>query len=537
MKSTLWTPVSRRRLLSHSAGFAGAGLLLSACGSGKRDARGATVTMLLPAEPPVITAIAHTAFNTVLLSGKVNEGLLSYDFDLTPRPELATSWSVSDDGLTYRFTLRRNVLWHDGKPFTAADVAWSIDAVRQYHPRGRGTFANVEHIETPDAGTVIIHLAKPAPYLLRAFAGCETPIVPRHLYEGRDPATNPVNRAPIGTGPFKFKTWEPGSHIIFERNPLYWASSKPGVEQLVVRFIPDLAARSAAVEAGEVQLAPYSSVALSDIRRFSAMPHLGIELRGTEYNNSVSRVEFNLDRPFFQDVRVRQAFAHVIDRDVIHRTVNFGYGQVIAGPIHPNLKPFFDPSLKAPPVDLRMAENLLDAAGLRRGADGIRLRLHHDYVPSTDNYARGADYIRQALAKVGIDAQVRSQDFATYIKRVYTARDFDFTYNGMSDLFDPTVGLQRLYWSKNFKPGVPFSNGAHYSNPKIDALLEAAAVERDVEKRKDQFRQFQQIVLEDVPDITLVAAPDIGVYDKRVSGFTVGATGMSGNFAGLRFDA
>ena len=359
----------------------------------------------------------------------------------------------------------------------------------------------------------------------------------KHLYEGQDPATNPVNRAPVGTGPYRFKQWEPGSHIIFERNADYWDAPKPHVDQLVVRFIPDLAARSAAVESGEVQLAPYSSVSLSDIKRFGAMPNLGIELRGTEYTNGISRVEFNLDRPYFKDVRVRQAFARVIDRDVILNTVNYGYGQTIAGPIHPNMKPFFDPGLKAPPVDLRKAEDLLDAAGFPRGADGIRLRLHHDYVPSTDNYARGADYIRQALAKVGIDAQVRSQDFATYIKRVYTARDFDFTYNGMSDLFDPTVGLQRLYWSKNFKPGVPFSNGSHYSNPKVDALLEAAAIERDVARRTDQFRQFQQILLDDVPDISLVAAPDISVFDKRVSGFTVGADGMSGNLADLRIEA
>ena len=184
---------------------------------------------------------------------------------------------------------------------------------------------------------------------------------------------------------------------------------------------------------------------------------------------------------------------------------------------------------------LQAAEKLLDEAGFPRGPDGIRLRLVHDYVPSGDLYRKGADYIKQALAKVGIDVTVRNQDFPTYTKRVYTDRDFDFTFNGMSNLFDPTVGVQRLYWSKNFKPGVPFSNGSHYSNPEVDRLLEAAAVEVDERKRLQYFIDFQKIIAEDVPDFGILSTADVTIYNRKVGGHTIGADGVSGNLAEIHF--
>ena len=105
----------------------------------------------------------------------------------------------------------------------------------------------------------------------------------------------------------------------------------------------------------------------------------------------------------------------------------------------------------------------------------------------------------------------------------------------MSNLFDPTVGVQRLYWSKNFRPGVPFSNGAHYSNPKVDALLEAAAVEMDPKTRYQQFLDFQNIVVDDVPDIGIVTQPDLTLFDRKVAGHTVGAEGVAGNLANVHF--
>ncbi len=494
-------------------------------------ARGGTATLLLSAEPPVLTTIANTAFNSVYVSPKVIEGLLTYDFELNPQPLLAKEWSVSPDGLTYTFHLRDGVKWHDGQAFTSADVAFSVKTLKEVHPRGRNTFLNLVDVETPDPLTAILKLSKPAPYLITALASSETPIVPRHIYEGTKVAENPANLAPIGTGPFKFKKWVRGSHLVYERNPEYWDQPRPYLDQLIVRFIPDAAARSIAIETGEIDLAPSTPVPLSDLERLKGVDGIAFDDRGYQYSNGVSRIEFNLERPFFKDIRVRQAFAHVIDRKVILNTINYGYGAAIPGPINPNLAKWYDGDLKTYPIDLAAAEKLLDEAGYPRGSDGVRIRINLDYVPSGETYPRGSEYIRQALAKVGVDATVRSQDFATYTKRIYTDRDFDFAFEGMSNLFDPTVGVQRLYWSKNFKPGVPFSNGSAYSNPKVDALLEAAAIEVDAKKRVDQWREIQKILVEDLPAIDIASQPELTIYNKRIADHTVGGEGVSGSLA------
>ncbi|WP_320194470.1 ABC transporter substrate-binding protein [Agrobacterium rosae] len=493
-------------------------------------ARGGTATFLLATEPPVLTTIAHTAANSFYVSPKVTEGLLTYDFDLNPKPLLATEWQISPDGLRYTFKLRSGVKWHDSKPFTSADVAFSIKTIKEVHPRGRNTFLNLVDVETPDELTAVLVLSKPAPYLITALAAGETPIVPKHLYEGTKVQENPANYSPVGTGPFKFKEWVRGSHIVYVRNPDYWDKPRPYLDQLVVRFITDSAARSIAIESGEIDLAPGTPVPYSDLDRLKALPDLVFDTQGYQYINSISRVEFNMEKEFFKDMRVRRAFAHVIDRNVIFNTVNYGYGAPIPGPISAKLSKWYVGDLKTYPIDLKAAEALLDEAGYKRGTDGVRLRINLDYVPG-EGYPRGADYIRQALAKVGVEVNVRNQDFATYTKRIYTDRDFDFAYEGMSNLFDPTVGVQRLYWSKNFKKGVPFSNGAAYSNPKVDALFEAAAVEINPEKRFAQWKEIQQILVEDVPAIDIVSAPEITIYNKRLADHTVGAEGAAGSLA------
>ena len=526
---TRLSTITRRSFLLSSAALGAIAVTGTAVHAA--PSRGGTATLLLSAEPPVLTTIAHTAFNSVYVSPKVTEGLLTYDFDLNPQPLLAKQWSISDDGLRYTFKLRDGVKWHDGKPFTADDVVFSIKTLKDVHPRGRNTFLNLVEIETPDPLTAILVLSKPAPYLITALAASESPIVPRHLYEGTKVAENPVNLAPVGTGPFKFKEWVRGSHIVYERNSDYWDQPRPYLDQLIVRFIPDAAARSIAIETGEIDLAPSTPVPLSDLDRLKDVASLAFETRGYQYSNGVSRIEFNLERPVFKDVRVRRAFAHVIDRKVIRNTINYGYGEPIPGPINPNLAKWFVADLKTYPIDLAAAEKLLDEAGHPRGSDGVRLRLNLDYVPSGEPYSRGSEYIRQALAKVGVEVTVRAQDFATYTKRIYTDRDFDFAYEGMSNLFDPTVGVQRLYWSKNFKPGVPFSNGSAYSNPKVDALLEAAAIEVDPQKRVEQWREIQEILVEDLPALDIVSQPELTIYNKRIADHTLGGEGIAGSLA------
>jgi peptide/nickel transport system substrate-binding protein len=525
---------TRRHFLQSAVGAAGlAAIDPWSKGMAGSPRRGGTLTVLIDPEPPVLTTIAHSAGSSVLISAKVNEGLLEYDFDLRPVPQLATTWSISPDGLEYTFNLRRDVKWHDGKDFTASDVVFSILTLKEYHPRGRSTFSTVTEVRAPDPYTAVVVLSRPTPYLITAFAASESPIVAKHVYENSKVDQNPVSSAPVGTGPFVFKEWVRGSHVLFERNPHYWDQPKPYVDRLVIRFLPDPASRAAAIETGQVQLAPGNPVPLGDLDRFKALKHLTFDTRGYQYTNNITRIEFNLERPLFQDLRVRQAFAHSIDRKALLDIVWYGYGQPVTGPIHPNLKRFYVPDLAVPAFDVAAANRLLDQAGHPRGADGFRFKVSHDPLPYGDGFKRGGEFIKNALAKIGVDVTLRTQDFATYIRRVYTDRDFDFTYNMMSNLFDPTVGVQRLYWSKNFKKGVPFSNGSGYANPDVDRLLEAAAVEIDESKRLTYFTDFQRIIAHDLPDFGVLAPDTVTIADRKVVNHTVSAQGVGGNLANV----
>ncbi|HXZ10587.1 MAG TPA: ABC transporter substrate-binding protein [Paraburkholderia sp.] len=493
--------------------------------------RGGRLTLLVNPEPNALVNFATTAGAEQKISPKVTEGLLSYDFDVRPRPQLATSWKISADGLQYTFALRQGVRWHDGQPFTSKDVANSIALLKQYHSRGRSTYANVVDVATPDAHTAVLKLSKPAPYLIYALSASESPITPAHLYDSGDPLTNPHNINPVGTGPYRFKSWSRGSDAVFVRNPDYWDAPKPYIDELVVRFISDPAARAAALETRELDLAGENPVPLTDIQRLAALPHLAVETRGYSYSAAQTQLQFNLDNRYLANPKVRQAIAHAIDRQTIVRSVWYGYGIVAPSPISPLLTQFYDPTVPTWPYDPAQAERLLDEAGYPRQAGGFRFALSVDYNPYDPTFARLAEYLRQSLRRIGIEANARSQDFGTYVKRIYTDRDFDLDANFLGNTFDPTVGVQRLYWSRNFRKGVPFSNATHYSNPEVDRLLEAAAVEIDPRARVNDFRQFQQLVSRDLPIIDLITLKQVTIYNRRVHNHTVTADGLQGNLA------
>ncbi|MDI4234054.1 ABC transporter substrate-binding protein [Bradyrhizobium sp. Arg237L] len=407
--------------------------------------RGGTLNVVIQPEPPILVSLTHTAGPTTRVSPKVTEGLVTFNLDFNPLPQLATEWRKSDDGLRYTFTLRRGVKWHDGHDFTSADVAYSIELLKQHHPRGRGTLASVREVRTPEPHIAEIVLDKPAPYLLAALTASESPIVPRHIYEGSDPLANPNGRAPVGTGPFVFKEWKQGSHVLLERNPDYWDPGKPYLDRIVIRFIADANARGVALETGEIHFAPDTPVPLGQIETLKANPNLVIETRGYDYQPVVYRLEFNLANPYFAKPEVRRAVAHAIDRDTIARVVFYGWSQSAPAAISPALKQFHNPDIPRHNFDPKKAEALLDGAGLSRGPDGTRFKVFHDYMPYSETYQQLAAYTRQALANIGIGVTLRAQDVPTWFKRTYTNRDFDFMSNGMSHSFDPSVGVQRLY--------------------------------------------------------------------------------------------
>ncbi len=493
---------------------------------------GGSVSLACIPEPPRLQTAIDTGVPVQLVSSKIHNGLLTYDGSFTrPAPELAEAWEVAPDGKTITFRLRRDVAWHDGKPFTSADVKFTIEQViKQFHSRGRSVFANVGTVETPDDYTARFILTNPAPYIMWVLHASETPMVPKHIYEGTDILNNPANNAPIGTGPFRFKEWKRGSYILLERNPGYFRSGLPYLDRLVFRVVPDAGARAVAFESGELDIGGPWPVSMTDLQRYADSPKLGISTKSYVAFNIMDFFEFNLRDPLFQDVRVRQAMAHCIDRNFIIDNILFGYADPATGPVSVQMTEFYSPDVPRYPFDLKKAEQLLDDAGHKRGADGIRFSFTIDPVPFGDRFQQTAEYIAQSVAKIGVRATLRQQDAASWLRRVYTTHDVQAYVYGINNMMDPTIGVQRQYWSKAIKDGLVFANGSGYRNDRVDAIFEQAQVEGSQAVRKQIFAEMQKIVTTDLPNVALICEKPATVYNKRIQQLEADLMGIYGTF-------
>lgn len=348
---------------------------------------GGTLTITTTPEPALITNALSSAPTTAELATKIFDGLLEYDMNLKPIPSLAESWSTSADGKTVTFKLREGVVWHDGKPFSSADVQFSLmEVVKTHHPRGQGNLGPVTSIDTPDARTVVFNLAHPYPPLMMGLSSLEAPIVPRHIYEGTDFRNNPAVNNPIGTGPFKFTRWEKGNYIQLDRNEKYWRPGRPYLDRLIFRFIADSATRAAGVERGEIDVATFGTINPVEMRRLEKLPNLSIAQGGYEAIAPTMMLELNTQRAPFNDKRVRLAVAYALDRQFITKNIWYGFGKPATGPISSVLKgagAFTDQGiLRFDGKDrLDVANKLLDEAGLKRGKNGVRVKIFHDPAP------------------------------------------------------------------------------------------------------------------------------------------------------------
>ena len=344
-----------------------------------KPVRGGTFTYAVAQEPTTLVSFLDTKTDNRNPSAKVTEGLLRYDLQFRPEPLLATQWQVSADGLRYTFRLREGVKFHDGSDFTSADVRYSILKQKALGPRGRITFANVRDVETPDAHSAVIVLDRPAPYLLSALSSAETPIVPHGRYGDADPLAHENTRHPIGTGPFVFREWVKGSHVVLERNPQYWRDGYPYLDRVIFRFVKNAASISAAVEAGEVNAA--LNVAIADIDRLAKNPALAIDDSDDAFLNNALFLEFNHANPVLARREVRHAIAHAIDRHFIANTVYYRRAQVVNSPIPAVLSAYHDDSSFNYPPDLAKANALLDEAGYPRKGNEPRFTLRLSFLP------------------------------------------------------------------------------------------------------------------------------------------------------------
>jgi peptide/nickel transport system substrate-binding protein len=503
------------------------------------DIDSGTLKFVLSPEPPFLLTAINTALQMGMVTSKVMEGLLYLDNELKPQPLLAQAWDISPDGLTYTFKLRPNVKWHDGQPFTSADVSYTIlEVLKKVHPRGRTAFAKVTAVETPDPLTAVIKLSQPAPPMLTALASSyESPMVPKHLFVGTDPSANPYISKPVGTGPFVFKEWKKGDYILLEKNTNYWQAGKPTLQRIVFRIISDASARAASFETGEGHIGGLSPIPLTDMPRIAKNPALSIETRGYAYMSPYMLMEVNLRKPPLNDVRVRQAIAHAIDRARMTQVVWLGYGQPAVSPIPSQVTTFHSTDLPKYEFNPEKAKKLLDDAGLKPGPNGMRFKITHDFIPFGSEYQRTGEFIKQQLSRVGIDVELRSQDLPSFLRRAYTEYDFDTTSLYYGAFADPTQGVQRLFWSKAIQKGVVFTNNTGYNSPEMDRVLESAQGENDPVKRKALYLEMQRIAMTDLPVIPLMETRFLTISSSKLKNHTISADGIiGGNFADAYFE-
>ncbi|MDO9711453.1 ABC transporter substrate-binding protein [Paracraurococcus lichenis] len=516
----------RRAWLGHGAALAALPWLTApAVVLAQAAVRGGTLVVNLEPEPSSFLFNAATA---TILFGSVNDGLVTYDAEFRPVPSLAESWSQSPDGLSITFHLRRGVKWHDGHDFTSADVAYSVlEVVKKVNPRAGAAYSAVVAVDTPDPHTAIFRLSEPSPVIWSILSSAETTILPRHLYEGTNPLINPWNQKFIGTGAFVFREWARGQHILVERNRNYWQGDVVPLDRVRFRVIPDPGARLAALEAGEVHYTPLSVVPPSDVARLRGVPGLTVETRGYGTFVPVFFFDFNLRRPVFQDHRVRAAFAHAIDRQGLADTVWYGLAKPATGPIPSAQAQFHTAETPQYPFDPGRAEALLDAAGLRRGPDGVRLRINHFAMPYGDVLRRAAEYLRESLKRVGVDLQLVNLDVAPFLRRIYADRDFDTYSSYYSASADPQIGVTRRFATAAIQPGVAWSNGTGYSNPEADRIIDASRTEIDPERRRHLLIRLQDLAQRDLPSINLLELQHFSVLSRRVQGLSTAVDGYA----------
>lgn len=496
---------------------------------------GGTFVYIVQPEPPSLASYLSTSGPIGLVAPKIYDGLFDYDNDLNIVPALAESYEVSTDGKTVTFNLRQGVSWHDGEPFTSADVQFTVmEVLKKVHPRGPNSFREVTSIDTPDAHTAIFNLENPAPYMLRALSGYESPIVPKHLLEGQDPRSAPLANNPVGTGAYKFVEWKKGQYVRLDKNENYWRPGLPYLDRIVGRFIPDASTRTAAMENGEVMYGAYGAIPNIDAVRLRDMDGISVTTDGYSMINPMSLIEFDTTEAPFDNPAIRQAISMALDREFLIENIWFGYGKPATSALSTNFSAtgLYKEGLPNYPAnaDIEAAKALLDEAGFKPDSDGVRAKAVLDLIPYGEDWRRAGEYMKQALGDVGIELELRYEDVPTWLKRVYADYDFAMNVNYFYQLPDPVLGVHRHYGTDQIRQGTHFVNSTRYSNPKLDSLLAAGAMEADAAKRSEIYGDIQKILAEDMPVVNLFEMQFLTVYNDKLKDHATSALGAYGPF-------
>jgi peptide/nickel transport system substrate-binding protein len=452
---------------------------------------------------------------TLLVSKVIFGTLTRYQpGDGRPVGDLATSWRATDEGRVWEFKLRPGVKWHDGKPFTAADVKFTLENIvnPQVKALFRSQLQGLQRVDTPDDLTARLVFKDPLP-ALPIVLGYNIYIAPKHLLDGKDLNTlDEFIRQPVGTGPFRFKEAVKGSHVATEANPAYHGGA-PKLRAVVFKVIPDLNTVVAQLRTGELDLAV---VTANHRDTLASAPHLGFKVTVLP---STFFIALNNARWPFTERPVRQALMQGLNRELMVQRLVRGDAPVAAGPYADAFGPYVNRDLKPYPYDVSRAKALLAEAGFRAGPDGVLQkdgkRLAFGLMVDKGNPEREqiALYTQQSWKQLGADVKLDAEEWSVYIKRgnQIPSGDYDARTGWRITSTDPDKTAEYTTGGVN--------NHFAYSNPEVDALMARARATLDEGARVAAFRKLQELIYRDVPLVWIYHQTEILAMNKRVKGY------------------
>lgn len=478
---------------------------------------------------PLLTDLLATAeVGSLIFSGLVfTDDKGDWKADLASEVPTRQNGGVSPDGLTVTYKLRSGVNWHDGVRFTSADVKFTWETImnRRNNVVSRDGYDKIAAIDTPDDNTVVVRFREYyAPYL--TLFGV---ILPKHILEKEtDLAKAAFNRAPVGTGPFKFKEWRIAEAIILEANPGYFRG-KPNLDSINYRILPDANIMLSQLKAGEIDIVSnISAILFEQVKALDGV-------RAVVTPNMIwEHLDFNLDNALFQDARVRQAIALGIDRQAIVTGALKGIASPATGDQSP-ISWAYNPVVKVQPRNLNAARELLAQAGWQPGPDGIYAqngrRLSFDLATTAGNKTRElvAQTITQQLKELGVEVNVRLVDAPQFFEDTLKARRFETAMYAWVAGVDPDN--ISLWHSKNIPgPGNGYQgqNYPGWRNTEVDSLTEQGGRSVDIEARRQAYMRIQELIAAQVPVIPLYFRSNLDAVRDTVINYKPNPT-QSGN--------
>ena len=460
-----------------------------------------------------------------LAAANIFSHLITLDAAYDILPDLAQRWSITDDGLTYTFDLDRDATWHDGEPVTAVDIKYTLDQIRANETAAAyDRLTAIAAIETPNERTLVLSLSRPSASLLRALGSEGTAILPAHLYEGTDWATNPANQEPIGSGPFRFLSSTPGASVDLGAHHGYFGRG-PYLDQLLFQYIPDPDAAVEALVNGEIDLI---ASPLPPAHRDRLRQTAGIVV-DEQPLPLITFLGFNLAEGATAEGAVRAALARAIDRSVLVTAALDGAGRPATTFVPAVIEWAAAAGDSVPGFDPVAAAAELEEAGFP-ATDGVRFRLAllHD-VAEAEQERLGA-LIQEQLRAVEVEVELVGLEEAALRDRL-DAGDFGLSF-GQGPAWPDPSSLQRLVGAD----GV--DNHWDYADPELDELFtEAEAIAE--EARAAVFREVERLLANDLPILPLVSRSAVYPYATRASGFFFGEDRVEvglGQFARVRLD-